>query len=591
MTRARPRPVLIFGAILAGLIFLLVIRLFYLQILQGSRFSQLARLNHIRIISEQAPRGVILDRFGKILATSEPIFSAFIYPTGQETEEDLAKISQILKIPASEISQNLKEKNSGFISSVLLKERLSSQELFRLEEEKYRFPNLIIQNWAKRNYPEKRTLAHVLGYVGLISPEDLEKFSGVRSYSPQDFIGKAGLEFFYEEWLKGKNGGQQIAVDVAGRPINILESIPPIAGQDLKLTIDLELQKAAEAALGANAGSVVILDVKTGEVLALVSHPNFDPNIFTSPISSAYWQSQKRRGYPFFNRAINGYPPGSVFKIITAMAGLENKILSPSDSYFCPGYFKLGPRQAACWKKDGHGWVNLKRAIVNSCDVAFYNIGLKVGLERITDYARKFGFGSKTKIELPWETKGFLPTARWKEEKLHERWYDGDTINLAIGQGFVQASPLQVALFMEALANDGVYYLPEIVEKENLKTNRKNFLKRKILGKIILSMETWRFIKESMREAVRSGTGKAAYLKEVEIAGKTGTAEDPPRYRPHAWFAGWAPYENPQLAIAVFVEQGGHGGEVAAPIAREIVKWWSENRKSVPEESESKVNF
>lgn len=582
MREIRYRPEILFYLILTGLIFVLLVRIFYLQIFQGAKYTRLARLNHVRVIPEQAARGKILDRFGQILAESQPVFSVFLYPTGQETEADLSRIAFILKMPVAEIFDRIKKNSSEVLAPVLLKDRLSFSEVMRLEEEKYRRPGLIIQKRALRFYPNDSALAHILGYVGLISEEELKKISPEKFYATNDFIGKDGVEVLFEELLKGKNGGQQIAVDAAGRLINILESIPPMAGDDINLTIDLDLQKKAEQALGPKRGAVVVLEARTGEVLAMVSHPTFNPNMFSQPISPGFWQFQERLGKPFFNRAINAYPPGSVFKMITAIAGLESGQLREQDTFYCPGFLKLGVRTAFCWEKKGHGLVDLMRAIVNSCDVAFYNIGLRLGLETITDWAKKFGFGTKTGLELPGEASGFLPSKQWKTERRREAWYPGDTINVAIGQGFIQATPLQVAVFMECLANDGIYYSPKIVRKSPGENEKKSGAqKEKILGEVEISSATLQFIKESMRQVVKVGTGQAAQMQDLEIAGKTGTAEDPPRYPAHAWFACFAPYQNPELAIAVFVEQGGHGGAVAAPIAKEIVQWWWEKKGQV----------
>jgi penicillin-binding protein 2 len=585
MKTAIPRPVGLFYFLLWLIFGLLFLRIFFLQVVQKQKYSRLATLNHVRIVPEAAPRGQIFDRCGRVLATSQPVFTAFLYPSGQEKREALARISQILKISEAQLEQKIQQNSAGIMTPVLLKERLDFKEMARLEEEKFQVPGLVIQRSATRHYPYGKNLAHVLGYVSSISSEELEKKKQAKEtgiYSVNDFIGKDGAELLYEESLRGRPGGLQVAVDAVGRSLGVLDSIPPEAGEDLHLTIDAEMQAAAEGTLGEKKGAVVVLDTTTGEVLVLASHPAYDPNMFSGPIEPVYWQMQKKWGYPFFNRAINGYPPGSVFKLVTATAGLETGKLSPQNSFYCPGFLKLGVRKAFCWEKRGHGVVDLMKAIVLSCDVAFYQIGLHLGLEPIVTWARHFGFGSKTGIELPAESAGNVPTAEWKKKKYAQAWYPGDTINLAIGQGFIQATPLQVALFMEALANGGIFYYPQLVKKKILQSEKghQNFHKGdKILGRVEISPETLNFIKESLRQVVKVGTGQAARFGEVEIAGKTGTAEDPPRLSPHAWFACFAPYEKPKLALVVFVEQGGHGGAVAAPIAKEIIQWWYENKK------------
>lgn len=573
------QPAWLFLAGLLAIMFLLVSRAFQLTIIERSHFKLLSRKNIVRLVPQRAARGRIYDRFGQTLAYSQPTFSLTLIPTALTDQTALAAfLSAVLKIPAGQITPYL-DPAAGPSFDTALKSGLTKEELISLEENRWRFPEIQIQTEAKRLYPNSFLAAHTLGYVGKITPEE-SAASQAKGLDLFDVVGKAGLELFYDNELRGQNGGQQIQVDAQGRPVKILEELASQPGDEIILTLDTELQKTAEQALGDNAGSVVALDPRNGEVLALVSHPAFDPNIFVEPLTADAWRRQHQGRFPFHNRTLNPYPPGSIFKIVTAAAALEKNIVNPATPFYCPGYLQLGNRKAKCWKP--HGSINFLEAIYQSCDVTFYQIGLKLGIEALHDMGKKFGLGQKTGIDLPYDRTGLIADRAWKEKYWKQPWYPGDTINLAIGQGFLQATPLQTADLVAAVANQGKIYRPFLVKQ--IKNTAGQIMVQnepRLIEQIDLAPATWRIIREGMTLAVQdpAGTAGAAKVAGLSVAGKTGSAEDPPRLKTHAWFSCFAPVEDPQIVVLVFVEQGGGGGAVAAPIAGQILRWWNENRR------------
>ncbi|MGB9797925.1 MAG: penicillin-binding protein 2, partial [bacterium] len=401
------------------------------------------------------------------------------------------------------------------------------------------------------------------GYVGEISAEELKKWRE-NGYQMGDMVGKTGIERLWESKLKGEKGGQRMEVDARGQVHRLLERIEPKPGEEIRLTIDLNIQRAAEEALKGKRGAVVAMNPQTGEILALASSPSFDPNLFASPRGKEKERlalfNDKR--HPFLNRAISGvYPPGSIFKLITATAGLEEGKISPYIVINCPGGLRVGKRFFRCWRT--HGPVNFVSAIEQSCDTYFYRLGLLIGPQKLAEWARKFGLGERTGIILPGEAKGFIADEEWKKQKLGEIWYPGDTANMAVGQGFTQMTPIQACRMVSVFANGGYLVKPIIMlgEKEE----------KVPLG---ISASTLELVRKGMEEAVMgsSGTGKLARINGIRIAGKTGSAQDPPRKRTHAWFVCFAPVENPRVAVSVVVEEGGMGGSVAAPIAKKVLE-------------------
>jgi penicillin-binding protein 2 len=375
-------------------------------------------------------------------------------------------------------------------------------------------------------------------------------------------------------WLHGKAGGKWVEVDARGRQRREIEEVPAEQGATVMLTIDKRLQRAAEEAFGNRVGAVVAVDPRTGEVLLLASFPRFDPNAFARGVKPHVWREIANNPlHPLQNRAIGSrYPPGSTFKIVTAAAGLHFGAITPHTGFYCPGALQLGKWRFRCHRR--HNATDFIKAIAASCDVYFYQTGLRLGMPRLAEMSHAFGLGELTGIDLVGESKGNIPTPEWKKKRYKQSWYDGDTVNASIGQGFVQTTPLQMALVAAAVANRGTVMKPFVVKRVIRPDGTTIDTPPTVLKQIPLTPEQWRWIEEGMRAAVagRGGTAHAANIPGIPVAGKTGTAEDPPRHKPHAWFICYAPMDNPRIALAVVVEQGGHGGAVAAPIARHILE-------------------
>jgi penicillin-binding protein 2 len=419
-------------------------------------------------------------------------------------------------------------------------------------------------------------------------------------------IGKYGVEYEWEAHLRGVDGGRQIEVDALGREIKPLRSIEPFPGNNVVLTIDLDLQKAAEEAYQDKSGALIAMDPKTGRILAMVSKPSFDPSIFARGVTAEEWKALMDHPFhPLRNKGIQGqYPPGSVFKIVTAIAGLETGAITPQTQISCNGFFSYGNRDFRCWKEKGHGTLNLHQALVESCDVYFYQVGLKVGVDAIGHYAGELGLGRKTGIGLPHEKAGIVPTTSWKKKRFGVPWYSGETLSVAIGQGYLNTTPLQLATLISAIANGGRFYLPRIVERvESIYGEELKGYPPVETGRADISEKTLRVIQEALMGAVNEprGTGGACALKQVKVAGKTGTAQVirmaadfkkgdmnrmPLKFRDHAWFAAYAPFEDPQIAVAILVEHGGYGGVAAAPIAKKVIAKYFNLEISPPTKTE-----
>jgi penicillin-binding protein 2 len=405
-------------------------------------------------------------------------------------------------------------------------------------------------------------------------------------------IGKYGIEYRWENNLRGADGGRQVEVDALGREIRTLGIVEPFPGNNLYLTIDLDLQKAAEEAYQDKNGALIAMDPKTGRILAMVSKPSFEPDIFAGNILPEEWKSLVENPFhPLQNKGIQGqYPAGSVFKIITAIAGLESGMITPSTTFTCTGAFSYGNRDFRCWKEGGHGTISLHRAIVESCDIYFYQVGLKVGVDLIAHYANEFGLGKVTGISLPHEKPGIVPSSFWKKQRFGVPWYSGETLSFSVGQGYLNVTPLQQLMLISGVANGGKLYLPQVVEKvEDIYGNKLKEYPPVILGKANVSEKTLQIVREALRGAVNDphGTGWTCALKDIQVAGKTGTAQVvripvnfkkgdmnrmPLKFRDHAWFVAYAPFEDPQIAIAVIVEHGGFGASAAAPIAKKVIE-------------------
>jgi penicillin-binding protein 2 len=468
-----------------------------------------------------------------------------------------------------------------------LKANISREELAMVETRRLDLPGVTVDMVIRRNYPYENLAAHLIGYLGEISQEELEEEEFI-NHKIGYFIGKYGIEHKFELDLKGENGGRQIEVNALGRKMKVWGQVEPNPGNNLFLTLDIELQKAAEEAMMGKKGALVAMDPQNGDILALVSKPDFDPNLFARGISPETWKRiSENSSHPLQNRAIQGqYPPGSVYKIIMAIAGLEEKIITPETTFQCSGALPFGNRDYLCWKKEGHGRISLRRAIVESCDVYFYNLGLRLGVDRIAKYAMGLGLGRVTGFPLGHEKAGLIPTSSWKMKRFGIPWQAGENLSIAIGQGFNLVTPLQVACTLSALANGGKLYRPRIVQA--IKAPHGETLKEfppEDAKTLHISPETLEILREALWGVVNSpgGTGGRARIDGFDVAGKTGTAQVvqrregrgelyPAEQQDHAWFVCFAPARQPQITVVALIEHGGHGGAVAAPVAKKVLE-------------------
>ncbi len=556
-------------------------RLAYLQIVEGTRNRQLAEDNRIRLIPKQPVRGNIFDRKGRVLATSRLSHAVYVWPIARKKSQwpaTLNRLSEILKIPASDIQKRLEKAGYNSPSLLRIARDISPAQVTALQEFSQELQGVEVDIEAVRNYPNGDIAAHVLGYTGELNDAELAKRKA-EGYRMGDIVGQMGVEQAYEDRLRGEWGGQQVEVDGAGHVLRVIGQKHAQSGKNITLTIDLEVQKAAEAAL-ANAkgnirkGAVVALNPQNGAVLAMVSHPNFDPNIFTSRIPPEIWKQLQSKDHPFVNRSLRGFPPASTFKIITATAGMESGKFSPSTVLPTFSALRVGGVAFGEWNKAGFGSIGFVRAMAMSSNTFFGQIGLGAGGPKLIEWTRKFGFGQKTGIELSEEFPGLVADDAWKQKTYKWEWTVGDTVNMSIGQGFTQATPLQVGVMFAVPANGGYRVKPHLLkDDEDSKQWRKS---------LNIKPETIKALQRGLREVVSGGTGKAMNVPEIPpAAGKSGTAEAPPG-KSHAWFGTYAPFDKPEIVVVVFCEHsGGGGGATAAPIALEVMKAYFKDRQPV----------
>ena len=577
-------------SLIIGACFLFICaRLWYLQIYKGEEFKRLSERNSIKYVRLQSYRGNILDRSGRLLAGVEPSFNiGVVLKDVKDVEGLIAKLSALLDETSTDIRMRLvSSKGQPSYLPVIVKRNASWDEIARIESRLYRLPGVVVEVAPARQYPYGTVAPHLLGYLGEISLEQV-KSGNFPHAVPGDLVGKSGIELKFERELAGKSGYKMIEVDARGRMVKVLKVEKPFPGKDIQLSINLDLQLAAEEALSGKSGALVALDPKNGQILAMASSPKFDPRIFAKGLTEMEWkQLNDPLLTPLVNKAIQGqYAPGSTFKIVMAAAGLNEQVITPYSSFFCNGSMKLGRRRFRCWKKGGHGQTSLYKALVESCDVYFYNVGLKLGIDKISKYAFDFGFGKKTGIELPGEKSGFVPTRKWKRRRFREPWQKGETLNYSIGQGFLLVTPLQLARMAAAVGNGGLLYRPEYVFDKPAHLDSKVPIRPAILsriGKILVGVTE-----------DKHGTARTCKIPDIHVAGKTGTAQVIKqkkrresekmawKFRDHALFVAIAPAENPQIAIAVIIEHGGHGGSAAAPVAKEVIERWLKLRSPKP---------
>lgn len=557
----------------------LIGRAAYLQIYQGEYYAGLADGNRIRIVPSMAPRGTFYDRNGELLVTNRPGFSVSLLPlTAPISDDVIDRLSDLLKVPTDEIKTKIAG-HSGF-NPIRIKTDVTPDIVSIIEEQKSQYPGVVIEVMPIRDYILKQEGAHTFGYVSEINDTELEKMKD-EGYKSGDIIGKFGLEKVYDKELRGENGGQQVEVDVSGKPVQILGRKEPVPGDDLELTIDINLQQAAEKAvdeqltqIGAHAAAAVVMNPQTGEILAMVSRPAFDPNLFAHGISSKDWNQLNNNPYhPMDNKTITGeYPPGSTFKIVTGTAALTEGVVTPDEQIFDSGHHWIIPKGNA----DGEalGWLNFRTALAHSDNVYFYEMGNRLGIDRLEKYARMFGLGAKTGIDLPYEATGLVANRRYKEKNFDDgEWYLSETFDAAIGQGFNLVTPLQAAMVMGEIAADGKRYKPHVVNRIIAPDGSvvKDF-QPELLSQLDVPEEDIKLVQDGLHDVTKYGTAASSFRGfTVDIAGKTGTAENS-QGRDHGWFVAYGPFDNPNIVVAVIVENGGYGSQSAVPIGRKILE-------------------
>ncbi|MGH7785798.1 MAG: penicillin-binding protein 2 [Candidatus Binatia bacterium] len=585
-TAAVRRRVSVCAAVAALALLVLMVRLWDLQVIRGEQMATLSENNRVRLRRVPATRGRVVDRNGKVLIDSQASFDAVLVPEdAPDLEATVETLAQFLHQSTAD-TQAILDRAAGrpAFQEIVVKRNLEFDEVAALETHQLEVPGVSLRITPSRTYPHGPTLAHVLGYVGEVTQQELDSDQRYRS---GDVVGKAGLEKAWEPYLRGAHGAQQVEVDALGRELRVLDEAEAIAGDTLVLAIDLDLQLAAEAALGDRAGAIVALDPRNGDVLAIVSEPSFDPNEFTGGIRPELWRElTSHPRHPLNARATQGqYPPGSTFKIIMAAAALEEGIVNPFTRIHCSGALPFGNHTFRCWRKGGHGSMNLHEALVNSCDVFFYQIGQRLGIDTIARYAREFGLGLITGIDTGNERQGIIPDSAWKKRVFKQPWYAGETLSVAIGQGYVTATPLQMAGAAATIAT-GVRHKPRLVQRiEALDGTVVKSVEPEAVGKLPVRDTALRQVQDALVDTVARGTGKKGGLKDITVAGKTGTSQVVTlgktrlaankikwNQRDHAWFVAYAPAEDPTIAIATLVEHAdGGGGAVAAPITHDIL--------------------
>ncbi len=591
----------------------LAFRFSYLQLKQYEHYQTLAENNRISLVPIIPNRGLILDKNGVVLAHNFFAYTLEITPAKvNNLEQTIAEIAKLVEISSLDRKRfkKFREQSHNF-ESIPIRTHLNELEAAKFAVNHYRFPGVEIKSRLFRHYPLGKTASHMIGYIGRINDKDLEnleKSGDLSNYKGSDHIGKSGLEQYYESYLHGTTGFQQVEIDADGHAVRVLSSNPPIPGDNIVLSADIKMQEIAETAFGDRRGALVAINPKTGEVLSYVSQPTFNPNLFVDGIDSDNWKAlNESLDKPLINRPLRGvYPPGSTFKPFVALAGLEAGKRLPPYSIQDPGFFTLpGNRHRyRDWKPSGHGTVDMQKAITVSCDTFFYGLAQELGIENLTNFVRHFGFGKRSEFDIKGEIEGLLPTPEWKKRRFKQPWYPGETVIVGIGQGYTLVTPLQLAQATAILANNGVAMRPHLVtEIQNARSGQSQMVPHKILDRVQLNPDNVEIVKRGMVDVTMPG-GTAASVGAnagYSIAAKTGTAQVigikqnekynesaiNERHRDHALFIAYAPADDPTIALAVIVENGGHGGSAAGPIARKVMDYYLLGKLPVEETSKN----
>lgn len=583
----------------------LLLRLWFLQIIRGETYRNLSENNRIRLEDITPTRGIIYDRHGRILVDNRPAFKLAIVPADvSDPQQTLGKLSRILEVDQAQLKEKIRSAPKGApFRPILLRRDMSRDQLAAVETHRFNLPGVMVQIEPRRSYERPSFAAHLIGYLGEIEEAQLKERRD-QGYKLGDYLGKYGVEMEWEQELKGLRGGRQVEADAAGRQLRILHEISSKPGHNLILTLDTQLQLQAERALEGKAGAIIAMDPNTGDILAMASSPAFDQNQFVRGFTPSEWQAIVDNPlHPLENKSIQGqYPLGSTFKPVVVAAALEEGLIDPDTTLSCSGEYRLGNHLYRCWKKRGHGQIALYQAVVQSCDIYFYQLGQKLGVKLMSRYAQRFRLGSRTLVRLNNEAEGLVPTPQWKMRRFGVPWQKGEDLVMAIGQGFLLATPMQMIVLYATIANGGEFVRPRVVLRvEDADGGIIKKVDPEILGRIDLSPDTISFLQRALEGAVQepNGTGQAARLPGIRVAGKTGTAqvvrvaEDqeeeqdetqvPYEFRDHAWFVAYAPAEAPEIVVVALVEHGGHGGSRAAPLVRQVMEEYFRNRPPVQE--------
>ncbi len=569
--------------LISGVILALLLRLWGLQILEGERLLVLSVNNRLRIRPIEAPRGLILDRNGELMVENRASFDLYaILEDMPEIDEASRRLAEVLQVSPEELRQRLSQGQAMPPQPVMLRKGIDERTVMAIEEQKIDLPGVSLRVRPVRAYPTGGTAATLLGYVTEVSHAQLES-KDFRDFRPGETMGQAGIERRYDAFIRGIDGGEQVEVDARGKVTRLVQRVEPQSGFNLYLTLDNRLQRVAEESFRGRSGALIAINPSTGEILAMVSKPAYDPNQFSQRMTPEQWRMlASDPKHPMQNRGLQGqYAPGSIFKLVTALAGLEKGAITPDTKFSCNGLFSLGSHVFHDWKKGGHGTLNLRQGIANSCNIYFYNTALKTGVEEIARVARELGLGAPPGIGLGDEARGVIPSpdARARGDG---GWYSGNTVMAGIGQGMVTVTPMQALMMVSAIANGGTLYRPWVVRRvETLDRESIEEYRKESIRKANIDPDNLAIVREGMQAVVSEGTGGRARITGLAVAGKTGTAQvvrnsGPSRgdHRDHAWFVGFAPADDPQIAVVVLAEHSGFGGAVAAPIAKTVLEAW-----------------